>query len=383
VSKHRSALLLGRRHVLLGFVGVVVASCSFGNTNTPALQGTKPKPTAPGVTPTPTPTQGATLFVYKGHTNWVNDLVWSPDSKGIASYPASSYQNPSSTKDYSVHVWDAVTGQDRFTHQTVGADTVATLAWSPDGTRVAMSDNPFTATPAVLLLDAQTGKTLATCNNLKNFYFFQIVWSPDSSHVAIAGNRDVEICNATTGENILTYPAVRPASGDQFSYAVGWSPDGSTIDSSAANAGHSIQFWNAQSGQPLYYFSGDKPIALAWSPDGKRIAIRTGSRIQVQDGNTGQIVFSAAAETPFASDDERRLPYGAVHPHTISWSPDGKYIALANGQKQVQIWNVASQSLAYTYSKHSDIVLAVAWSPDGSRIASTGVDTTVHVWQAL
>ncbi|HEX4204128.1 MAG TPA: hypothetical protein VHZ51_07995 [Ktedonobacteraceae bacterium] len=323
------------------------------------------------MTSTAVTAQGTTLYTYKGHTSRVNDLAWSPDSTFIVS------------EDFNtLCVWDATTGQNSFVHQTHGTDRDATLAWSPDGTRIAMSNGPSAGTNPLLILDAKTGATLVSSKGLTNFFFFQLAWSPDSRHVAVAGDRDVEICDASTGQKLLTYPAKRPQTGNQFSYAVAWSPDGSTIASSAASTGHAIQFWDAQSGQPLHYFLGGRPVVLAWSPDGKRIVLRTNSGVQMLDVNTAHVVLSVPGSSPETPQTGGYLPTD-IHPHTVAWSPDGKYIAVANGQKQVQVWNVGSQSPVYTYSEHSDVVLAVAWSPDGSRIASASYDKTVRVWQAL
>ncbi len=382
MSKRKNTLSPGRRQVVLGLtslMGIALTGCSFDNpASTSQGPATTTRTTTPGVTPTAGPDQGTTLYTYKGHSAIVNDLAWSPDSKSIAS------------QDFTkLWVWDVTTGEESFIHQTNHTNELATLAWSPDGTGIAIPDNPFMATSAVLILNAQTGKTLVTCSisNVtqvaNDYYIFQITWSPDSNRIAVAGDTDVKICDASTGQHILTYPAVQPTSGRQPSYAVAWSPDGNTIASAAANQGHSIQFWNAHSGQPLHYLPGEWPLALAWSPDGKFIALRNGSAVQIQYVNTNQMLFSVQAGVPVVLDEVRRSPYSGVHPHTITWSPDGKFIALADGQKQVQIWNVASQSLSYTYSGHSDVVLAVGWSPDGSRIASAGVDQTVRVWQAL
>jgi WD40 repeat protein len=392
MSESQRDISPGRRRVILGLtglMGVMVTGCSFGGPGDPTspLQGIVTTQTqTSGITPI---VQGTTLYTYKGHTNWVNDLAWSPDSKWIASCPACSAYDPSSTNDYSIHIWDAATGQDHFTYQSSGANIFPILAWSLDGTRIAIPDDPRIATSSVSILDARSGKKLITCEVSHtvqipdNYHIFQIIWSPDSSRIAATGVTDVTICNTGTGRKLLTYPAQPSASEHQASYAVAWSPDGNTIASAAQKSGHSVQFWDAHSGQPLHYFSGNRPYALAWSPEGSHLLIRTASKVQVQDVKTGQIIFSVSAGLPAVPEEKRSSPYSGAHPHTVSWSPDGKYIALADGQKQVQIWKVAAQSLEYTYREHTDLILAVAWAPDGSRVASAGVDQTVRVWQAL
>src|ERR1700731_2748403 len=105
----------GRRQVLLGLVGMAVAGCSLGNPNNPVVQ-TTPQPTTPGITPTPTIAPGTTHLVYTEHSRWVNDLAWSPDSNFIVSYPDDGFSDPNIYgKMDSIRVWNAGTGQDRFT----------------------------------------------------------------------------------------------------------------------------------------------------------------------------------------------------------------------------------------------------------------------------
>ena len=72
--------------------------------------------------------------------------------------------------------------------------------------------------------------------------------------------------------------------------------------------------------------------------------------------------------------------------NTISWSPDGKRVAIANGDGIYQVWNAASgQILSTHYDSQRSIHIAVlAWSGDGQRIISTilGPGTTIDVWSA-
>jgi WD40 repeat protein len=66
----------------------------------------------------------------------------------------------------------------------------------------------------------------------------------------------------------------------------------------------------------------------------------------------------------------------------VVWSPDGGYVASANTNKTVEIWNSMTGRSALTYPNHRSEVLTVGWSPDGTRIASGDDDGLVRVWQA-
>jgi WD40 repeat protein len=71
--------------------------------------------------------------------------------------------------------------------------------------------------------------------------------------------------------------------------AISWSPDGRYIASGSWD--HTVQVWNAKTGQPLVIYRGhsDNVDALAWSPDGRLIASGSWDRtVQVwQAAQTG------------------------------------------------------------------------------------------------
>ena len=55
---------------------------------------------------------------------------------------------------------------------------------------------------------------------------------------------------------------------------------------------------------------------------------------------------------------------------SVAWSPDGKHLALGYADGSVQIRNATTGGILYTVQDHMSHIWAVAWSPDGKRLAS-------------
>ena len=207
-----------------------------------------------------------------------------------------------------------------------------------------------------------------------------VQWSPDGTYIASAGvDGSVQVWDARAGKHLFSYNGHSGAVS-----ALSWSPTNSTFTSEPgwyiASAGEdtTVQVWKvgipddetaSQSEMPVLTYRGhaDGLYAVAWSPDGRRIASGgAGTTIQVWDATTGEALFTYRGHLSCV--------------YTLAWSPDSTRIASVAGETTIHIWNATTGDVFVAEDLHSDPVNALAWSPDGRRIASGGSGHTVCIW---
>ena len=157
-------------------------------------------------------------------------------------------------------------------------------------------------------------------------------------------------------------------------YAIAWSPDGKRI-ASASNDG-TVHIWDTATGQRFFRYRGHHGSvnAVAWSPDGKYISSASSdSTVQVWD----------ALQTGEGSTSHITYRGHSGNLRTLAWSANSTRIASGGDDRTVQVWDANNGTHLFTYSGHINQIWSVAWSPDNTRIASASVDQTVQVWSAM
>jgi WD40 repeat protein len=108
--------------------------------------------------------------------------------------------------------------------------------------------------------------------------------------------------------------------------------------------------------------------AVAWAPDGSRIATAShDSDVRVWDAADGGEVL--------------RLTGHEEAVWSVAWSPDGRQIATASDDHTARVWDAASGGLIAALRDHDDWVRGVAWSPDARRLATASHDHFIRIWR--
>ena len=205
-------------------------------------------------------------------------------------------------------------------------------ALSPDGKRLASSGSKAAI---VVLRDLATGKEsrrLELTGERKDATVNGLCYSPDGKLLAVGGRRlPVRCVDAETGKETARF------GGQQVDYArqLAFSPDGKRL---AVAWGHGVRLWDVGTGKEVLPSSAllQGMCAVAFSPNGKRLACGDGDRLRLYDVATRTQVWS------FPEDQD--------HARRIAFAPDGKTLVAGNVSR-LRFHDAATGKVHYSWGE--------------------------------
>jgi Tol biopolymer transport system component len=334
---------------------------------------------------TPTPTEGKALVTVSppASINSPTATIGGTDVVGPAVSPTPALADPMPGLVYTAPVPDmGIVGP--FLIEANGQSTQLgdkpKPALSPD-----RSQFLYSANDDIWILDLETGKTrnlTKTNDRLERYY----QWWPAHPDLIVFHYQ----------------PADNP--GPDAGYLASMKPDGTNVllldeevgsSSPAALSpdGQSIAYDRA--GQPwVYNFSAGKmpifpksftgfhmAVNPAWSPDSRRIAWQLIGIPTAQDKNNAAGILDFDSLTITELHTYSDIGGSGINPHHLAWSPDGKWLAVANPGElaedgEISLWVMRPDGSEEIHIGPGDLPI---WNPDGTILLYTTRDGTYAV----
>ena len=282
----------------------------------------------------------------------VESIAFSPDGSTLAC--ASGYGDG----DGGVRFWDVPR---RRIRAFFPKDPVTSIAYSPLGSSVAATADQ------VLLLDPETGKLhgpLRGTQGKGNESF--VAFSPQGDRLATAG---WDHCIRLWDVRTLRQEAVLQGHSAHV-LAVVFTVDGKSLVSIGAD--RELRLWNIGSGKSVLIAGNLPAFDLAVSPNGRSVVVGTsGSKADPKTVS----VFSLPSGSPEAGKPISLQTDGVVM--AVAYSPDGKQLAVGSGS--VQLWDLVGGKQLRSWNV-TGIVESLCFSPDGRTLAAGIDDGTVTLY---
>jgi WD40 repeat protein len=190
---------------------------------------------------------------------------------------------------------------------------------------------------------------------------YSLVFSPDGKRLIASEYDAVKAWDMATGDEVF---ALKEA--PTRAAAVACAPDGQRLATGVGDG--LVVLWDAVTGKQLRTLKGLGPgkTSLAFSPDGTRVAAGTVNQQLVK-------VWDAAA-------GEELHTFKNVNPQYVAFSLDGKRLAVACSDWTVRLWDAVSGTEIVVLKEHPTSVWSVAFNVDGATLVSADLSGKVILW---
>ena len=274
----------------------------------------------------------AFLNVLDGHRGMVTSLEFSPDGNVLAS---SGY-------DRFIKFWDVTSS--RLLGQVITTDTPNALAFSSDGTKLAVASNL-----EVAIIDSVSRQIRGSIQGTGGD---RLAFSPDSSHIYVNSAESIKIVDPAAGRVTLTFP-------DQFALVptISLAADGSVASVTYSSPEAVEGFALSRDGTQIITYTIDRSVDTNSGADNVQLA--------TWDAKTGKHV----SEVRFSGDLI----------HTVKFSPDGNLLGMGN-RNEIWIWDTANWQVKEKLAGHTGEIVELAFTSKEKKLLSASSDGTVRVW---
>jgi WD40 repeat protein len=332
----------------------------------------------------------------KEKKTWIENVSFSSDGKQIATVQGNTMQiwNLSGLQLAEFKQEDAYNASIRSVHFSPQGDRIAAVQrngirlWNHLG-EPQTSTNEFRANQGDYLdvwrvSFSPDGQQIAIATATRDRYQERIVqlWNLYGQELAEFKSSYITDENQIVAEESDKIVQVRSLTGQPLAkvngipWGISVSPDGKQI---ASRWSTSIQLWNS-SGQQLELPTGSESYAAWWpagfsiaarfSPDGKQIAVPTKQAVR-RWSLSGQPLPELKQSVPY----------------DVRFSANGKQIATLGAATSsipishftVRLWDLSGRQLA-ELSEHQEDITRVRFNPDDKQIATTAKDGAVRLW---
>jgi WD40 repeat protein len=286
----------------------------------------------------------------------VYSLAWSPDGRWLAT---AGYRQ--------VRIWDVATMEEYISLEEP-TSFVWGLSWSPDGRFLACACKDGT-------IRVWESEDFEIVGEFESGWAFSIAWSPESSHLAVGTQAGpTQIWSLDTGEILMEIEGSSPV------ISLAWHPQDDILTRGLLNG--EIRLWNPTSSALEITLLPDSQTradanGLAWSADGRLLAsAHQDLSVRIWDLSTGEQTSASLLSGH----------QGWVR--AIAWSPGDQCLVSGGEDSRLRIWDPVGGEMLTSLIHGTQPIWAAAWSPDGRYLAvadgtyqSNTAESTIWIWE--
>jgi WD40 repeat protein len=301
-----------------------------------------------------------------GHQNRITGVGFTRDGKQLIS----------ASEDCTVRFWDAETGKE-LKRLSAANEHFNALALSPDSKTLVLVGGGLPHRWRWGLDEAKQSSSLRffaidSGREVRSFHIAgetggALRFTADGRELLVVGHSGVRLVDSASGRS--RDPGIHA---EQGLPAADVAPDGRYIALStnvpALRQIGKIAYIDTKDNKEVFsetfYLGGYS--SLAFTPDGRHLAVASSSGLQLWEVPTEKVV--------------RDFDRNNSHIDSLVFSRDGRMLAAASTYDGIEVFEVATGKRRYEFAGHEGGIGALAFSRDGQRLVSGGIDGRVIVW---